>query len=125
MREMLAVTAALVGEGLGEEVALITDGRFSGATRGLMAGHVSPEAVRGGPIGLVRDGDQITIDVDARRLDLVLSDEEMASRQAAYRAPEQPYPGPRAGQVRQPGLERLRRRRHPIDRPCPGRLATD
>ena len=64
MREMLAVTAALVGEGLGEEVALITDGRFSGATRGLMAGHVAPESVRGGPIGLVRDGDEITLDVD-------------------------------------------------------------
>ena len=63
MREMLAVTAALVGEGLGEEVALLTDGRFSGATRGLMAGHVAPESVKGGPIGLVRDGDQITLDV--------------------------------------------------------------
>ena len=64
MREMLAVTAALVGEGLGEDVALITDGRFSGATRGLMAGHVAPESIRGGPIGLVRDGDEITLDVD-------------------------------------------------------------
>src|ERR1700748_261308 len=66
MREMLAVTAALVGEGLGEEVALLTDGRFSGATRGLMAGHVAPESVKGGPIGLVRDGDQITLDVTTR-----------------------------------------------------------
>ena len=75
MREMLAVTAALVGEGLGEDVALITDGRFSGATRGLMAGHVAPESVRGGPIGLVRDGDQITLDVTARRLDVALSDQ--------------------------------------------------
>ena len=70
MREMLAVTAALVGEGLGEDVALLTDGRFSGATHGLMAGHVAPEAVRGGPIGVVRDGDEITLDVDARRLDV-------------------------------------------------------
>ena len=90
MREMLAVTAALVGEGLGEEVALITDGRFSGATHGLMAGHVAPEAVRGGPIGLVRDGDQITLDVDARRLDVALSDEEIAARSQrlpAARAP--------------------------------------
>jgi dihydroxy-acid dehydratase len=94
MREMLAVTAALVGEGLGEDVALITDGRFSGATRGLMAGHVSPEAVRGGPIGIVRDGDQITLDVETRRLDVLISDQEIASRTAAYSPPEQPYPGP-------------------------------
>jgi dihydroxy-acid dehydratase len=87
MREMLAVTAALVGEGLGEDVALITDGRFSGATRGLMAGHVAPESVRGGPIGLVRDGDQITLDVGARRLDVDLSDEELSARAEAYRPP--------------------------------------
>jgi dihydroxy-acid dehydratase len=93
MREMLAVTAALVGEGLGEEVALLTDGRFSGATHGLMAGHVAPESVRGGPIGIVRDGDEITLDVDARRLDVALSDEEIAARLDDYRAPERPYPG--------------------------------
>ncbi|MBV9838308.1 MAG: dihydroxy-acid dehydratase [Solirubrobacterales bacterium] len=93
MREMLGVTAALVGEGLGEEVALITDGRFSGATHGLMAGHVAPEAVRGGPIGLVRDGDQITLDVPARRLDVALSDEELAARAQAYKPPERPDPG--------------------------------
>ncbi len=66
MREMLAVTAAIVGEGLGEEVALITDGRFSGATHGFMVAHVAPEAVRGGPIAALRDGDELTIDVDAR-----------------------------------------------------------
>src|ERR1700747_3401091 len=77
MREMLAVTAALVGEGLCEEVALLTNGRFSGATRGLMAGHVAPESVRGGPIGIVRDGDEITLDVDARRLDVALSDQQI------------------------------------------------
>jgi dihydroxy-acid dehydratase len=94
MREMLGVTAALVGLGLGEEVALLTDGRFSGATHGLMAGHVAPEAVRGGPIGLVRDGDEITLDVTARRLDVNLSEEELAERALAYRAPERPYPGP-------------------------------
>jgi dihydroxy-acid dehydratase len=88
MREMLAVTAALVGEGLGEEVALITDGRFSGATHGLMVGHIAPEAVRGGPIGLIQDGDEITLDVDARRLDVALSDEEMKERAEAYQAPE-------------------------------------
>jgi dihydroxy-acid dehydratase len=93
MREMLAVTAALVGEGLGEDVALLTDGRFSGATRGLMAGHVAPEAVRGGPIGLVREGDQVTLDVEARRLDVALSDEEMAVRRRDYRPPERPHAG--------------------------------
>jgi dihydroxy-acid dehydratase len=93
MREMLGVTAALVGLGLGEDVALLTDGRFSGATHGLMAGHVAPEAVKGGPIGLVRDGDQITLDVTARRLDVALSDEELAARAKDYKAPERPYPG--------------------------------
>jgi len=93
MREMLAVTAALVGEGLGGEVALITDGRFSGATRGLMAGHVAPESIRGGPIGLVRDGDEITLDVAARRLDVALSDEELATRANAYQPPVRPFPG--------------------------------
>ncbi|MDQ6817420.1 MAG: dihydroxy-acid dehydratase [Actinomycetota bacterium] len=87
MREMLAVTAALVGEGLGENVALITDGRFSGATHGLMAGHVAPEAVRGGPIGLVRDGDSVTLDVDSRRLDVALPPEELAARASDYRPP--------------------------------------
>jgi len=80
MREMLAVTAALVGEGLGEEVALITDGRFSGATRGLMVGHIAPEAARGGPIGLISDGDQITIDAEQRRLDVAISDRELEAR---------------------------------------------
>jgi dihydroxy-acid dehydratase len=93
MREMLAVTAALVGEGLGEEIALITDGRFSGATHGFMAGHVAPEAVHGGPIGAVRDGDRVTIDVDARRLDVELSDAEIAARLNDYRPQEKPYPG--------------------------------
>jgi dihydroxy-acid dehydratase len=92
MREMLAVTAALVGEGLGEEVALLTDGRFSGATRGLMAGHVAPESVRGGPIGIVRDGDEVTLDVDARRLDVRLSDDEIAARAREYQPPDRPAP---------------------------------
>ncbi|MGZ5355436.1 MAG: dihydroxy-acid dehydratase [Solirubrobacterales bacterium] len=91
MREMLQVTAALVGEGLGDKVALLTDGRFSGATRGLMAGHVAPEAVRGGPIAAVRDGDEITLDVSARRLDVKLSDEEIADRVAIYEPPEPLY----------------------------------
>ncbi len=87
MREMLSVTGAIVGEGLGEQVALITDGRFSGATRGFMAAHVAPEAVRGGPIGALQDGDQLTIDADTRRLDVALSDKEIAARVSAYRQP--------------------------------------
>jgi dihydroxy-acid dehydratase len=91
MREMLQVTAAIVGEGLGEEVALLTDGRFSGATRGLMAGHVAPEAVKGGPIAALREGDEISFDVDARRLDVALSDEEIARRVAEYEPPPPPY----------------------------------
>jgi dihydroxy-acid dehydratase len=90
MREMLAVTAAINGAGLGEHVALLTDGRFSGATHGFMAGHVVPEAVHGGPIAAVRDGDTITIDVDARRMDLDLSDDEIAQRAAAYQPPPNP-----------------------------------
>jgi dihydroxy-acid dehydratase len=91
MREMLQVTAALVGEGIGDQVALLTDGRFSGATHGLMAGHVAPEAIRGGPIAAVQDGDQITIDIDERRLDVDLSDEEIARRVEAYQPPEPRY----------------------------------
>src|SRR5207244_13047923 len=91
MREMLHVTAALIGEGLGDQVALLTDGRFSGATHGLMAGHVAPEAVRGGPIAALRDGDRITFDVEARRLDVDLSEEEIAARVAEYTPPEPHY----------------------------------
>ena len=91
MREMLHVTAAIVGEGLGEHVALITDGRFSGATHGLMAGHVTPEAARGGPIAIVRDGDVIEFDIAARELRVVLSDDEIAARLADWRAPEPRY----------------------------------
>jgi dihydroxy-acid dehydratase len=72
-------------------VALLTDGRFSGATRGLMAGHVAPEAVKGGPIAAVREGDEITLDVEARRIDIALSDEEIVKRVAEYQAPESPY----------------------------------
>ena len=87
MREMLAVTAAIVGEGLGGEVSLITDGRFSGASRGFMVAHVAPEAVRGGPIAALRDGDQVTVDADSGRLDVALSDEEIATRVSAYRQP--------------------------------------
>jgi dihydroxy-acid dehydratase len=87
MREMLSVTAAIVGEGLGEDVALITDGRFSGATHGFMVAHVAPEAIRGGPIAALADGDELTIDADTRRLDVALSDEEIAERVSAYEQP--------------------------------------
>jgi dihydroxy-acid dehydratase len=93
MREMLQVTAAIVGEGLGEEVALITDGRFSGATRGLMVGHVAPEAVKGGPIAALRDGDEITIDVENRTLAVDLSDDEIASRVGEFESPPPAYEG--------------------------------
>jgi dihydroxy-acid dehydratase len=90
MREMLQVTAALIGEGLGDDVALMTDGRFSGATHGFMGGHVAPEAARGGPIAAVHDGDTITIDVDAKRIDVDLADDEIARRVEAYEAPVSP-----------------------------------
>jgi dihydroxy-acid dehydratase len=93
MREMLSVTSSVVGAGLGESVALVTDGRFSGATRGLMVGHVAPEAARGGPLALVRDGDTITIDIDANRLSVELDDEELAARLAAWEPPLLPQFG--------------------------------
>jgi dihydroxy-acid dehydratase len=91
MREMLHVTAALVGEGLGDEVALITDGRFSGATHGLMVGHVAPEAARGGPIAAVRDGDTIELDVVGRELRVLLSASEISERLDAVVKPEPRY----------------------------------
>jgi dihydroxy-acid dehydratase len=91
MREMLHVTAAIVGEGLGDEVALITDGRFSGATHGLMVGHIAPEAARGGPIAAVRDGDTVVLDVESRRLDLDLPDGELEARMATWSAPAPRY----------------------------------
>jgi dihydroxy-acid dehydratase len=91
MREMLHVTAAIVGEGLGDAVALVTDGRFSGATHGLMVGHVSPEAVRGGPLAALREGDTIVIDVEARELRVELSDDEIAARLRDWIAPAPRY----------------------------------
>lgn len=91
MREMLGVTAAIVGEGLGESVALLTDGRFSGATHGFMVGHVAPEAANGGPIAAVKDGDTITIDVEKRLLEVKLTDAEMKSRLKNWKAPEPRY----------------------------------
>src|SRR5450631_4060610 len=92
MREMLGVTAAIVGEGLGGSVALLTDGRFSGATRGLMAGHVSPEAALGGPIAAVREGDMIHIDVNQRVLEIEISDAVLRERMARWKAPKPRYP---------------------------------
>ena len=90
---MLSVTAALVGEGLGEQVALLTDGRFSGGTHGLMIGHVAPEAALGGPIALVADGDEIEIDVDRKALDLLVDEATLAARRAAWTPPAPRYPG--------------------------------
>jgi dihydroxy-acid dehydratase len=91
MREMLGVTSAIVGEGLGETVALVTDGRFSGATRGLMLGHVAPEAARGGTIALVQDGDTITIDVEGRGIHLEVPDDVLAQRRAGWSPPPLRY----------------------------------
>ena len=91
MREMLGVTAALVGAGLGESVALLTDGRFSGATRGLMAGHVAPEAARGGPIAALQEGDTIVFDINNRRLDVELGDGEIKQRLSQWIEPKPSY----------------------------------
>ena len=91
MREMLSVSASVMGAGLGDSVALVTDGRFSGATRGLMVGHISPEAFRGGPIAAVRDGDTVAIDIEARSLTLEVSEAELAARLADWAPPDLPY----------------------------------
>jgi dihydroxy-acid dehydratase len=85
MREMLSATAALVGQGLGERTAMVTDGRFSGATRGLMVGHISPEAMVGGPISLVKNGDEILIDTVKGKIDLVLSKAEISRRKRRWK----------------------------------------
>ena len=91
MREMLAPTAALIGAGLGESVGLVTDGRFSGGSHGLMVGHVAPEAATGGPIALLAEGDPVTIDADSGRLDLEVPEAELAKRRAAWKAPAPRY----------------------------------
>jgi dihydroxy-acid dehydratase len=91
MREMLGVTAAIVGQGLGNDVALLTDGRFSGATKGLMVGHIGPEAFEGGPIALVQTGDLVTVDAEAGVLSMAVSDAELATRRTTWKQPE-PYP---------------------------------
>jgi dihydroxy-acid dehydratase len=87
---MLQVTAAIVGEGLGQTVAMVTDGRFSGATRGLMIGHVAPEAAKGGPIAAIQEGDQITVDIDERKLEIDLPHDVINERIAAYDSPPHP-----------------------------------
>ena len=87
MREMLGVTALIYGQQMGEKVALLTDGRFSGATRGICVGHIAPEAAVGGPLALLRDGDRVRIDADARRIDVLIDDAELARRRAAWVAP--------------------------------------
>jgi len=92
MREMLGVTSALVGQGLGDSVALLTDGRFSGATRGLMAGHVAPEAAVGGPIAALKDGDMVVFDIANRQLRVELSDAEIQARLASWTPPPPNYP---------------------------------
>jgi dihydroxy-acid dehydratase len=91
MREMLAPTAALIGAGLGESVGLVTDGRFSGGSHGLMVGHVAPEAAAGGPLALLAEGDQVTIDADSGRLDASISEGELARRRSAWKAPNPRY----------------------------------
>ena len=91
MREMLSTTAALYGQGMGDKVALITDGRFSGATRGFCIGHVGPEAAVGGPIGLLRDGDIITIDAENGTIDVKLSDDELARRKQDWKPRESDF----------------------------------
>ena len=91
MREMLAITAAIFGQGIGEDVALVTDGRFSGATRGLMVGHVSPEAQVGGPLAALKDGDQVTIDAPQRILAADVSNDEIRTRLDKWRPPASRY----------------------------------
>lgn len=91
MREMLRVTAAIVGQGLGQDVTLVTDGRFSGATRGFMVGHVCPEAMVGGPIALVQDEDEIRIDADSQTLDLLVPQKELIKRKKDWKAPKPNY----------------------------------
>ena len=88
MPEMLTPTSAIMGVGLGADVALITDGRFSGGSHGFIVGHVTPEAQEGGPIALVQDGDRITIDANSNRIDLDLSEAELAKRRSSWKAPE-------------------------------------
>ena len=113
MREMLGVTALIYGQGMGEKVALVTDGRFSGATRGMMVGYVGPEAAVGGPIALVRDGDPVRIDCAARTIDLMIAEAELAARRAAHVPRVARAPRRRARKVCQAGRSGPRRGRDP------------
>ena len=113
MREMLHVTAALVGEGLGDSVALVTDGRFSGATHGLMVGHVAPEAAHGGPLAALRDGDTVAVDVDARELRAELAGRRAGAAARRVDGPDAALRVGRAGEVRGARLVRLGRGDHP------------
>jgi dihydroxy-acid dehydratase len=107
MREMLSTTAALSGQGMGKKVALITDGRFSGATRGFCVGHVGPEAAHGGPIALLKNGDVITLNAVTGELSVALSDEELAKRKAEWKGPRKTqYTSGRGPQVREAGRRR-------------------
>ena len=112
MREMLAVTGAMKGVGRGADCALVTDGRFSGGTHGFCIGHVAPEAVDGGPIALVADGDRIVVDVTSHTIDLVVDEEELEPPPGRAQAPRAPLHDRRAGQVRPPGHRGRARRRH-------------
>ena len=103
MREMLGVTSAIVGAGLADSVALLTDGRFSGATRGFMVGHVAPEAAVGGPIAAVHEGDMITIDIEKRTIDLEVPAAEVKTRLKAWKAPAVKYTLGRVSEIREAG----------------------
>ena len=113
MREMLGVTALIYGQGMGEKVALVTDGRFSGATRGMCIGYVSPESFIGGPLALVHEGDRIRIDAGARRMDLLIDDREFAARRKAWKPRTAAASCRRAGKICTPGRPGAGRCRHP------------
>ena len=113
MREMLSVTSAIYGQGMGDKVALITDGRFSGGTRGFCIGHVGPEAAVGGPIGLLKDGDIIVMDAEAGRLDVELSDSELQARRSAWQPRADDVPLGRALALRPDRRPGRKRRGHP------------
>ena len=113
---MLAVTAAVAGAGLGKDVALITDGRFSGATKGYSVGHIAPEAFVGGPIALIEDGDQIVIDADARRIDLQVDEATLAARRGGVEGARAALHERRARQVREAGRVRRSRGRDGMTR---------
>ena len=123
MREMLAVTGAMKGAGRGGDCALLTDGRFSGGTHGFCIGHVAPEAVDGGPIAFVADGDRVVIDVPTRSLELLVDAAELARRRAEWKLPEPRYTTGRAGQVRQAGHRRRAGRGDPAVSPTGVRIA--